>query len=286
MKVSLIQMNSISDKAANLATAARLVERAVELEKPDWVLLPENFEWSGGTSADKAAAAGTLKSGSQTYDFCSDLARRNRIFVHAGSVYEKIDGETRLGNTTVVFNREGREVARYRKIHLFDITAPDGTAYLESATIRPGRDIVTYDCEGLTVGCTICYDIRFPELFQAMMARKADVIALPASFTLQTGKDHWEVLLRARAIETECYLLASAQCGSFETPGGRRFTYGHTLVADPWGHVVARASDGEGIVSTRLDPDLIARVRRQIPLAQHKVIGQPEAAAPRKDAAA
>jgi deaminated glutathione amidase len=272
MKVSLIQMNSISDKAANFATAMRLVERAVELEKPDWILLPENFEWSGGTSADKAIAAEPLKAGSSTYDFCADLARRNRIFVHAGSVYEKIAGENRLGNTTVVFNREGREVARYAKIHLFDITAPDGTPYLESATIRPGRDIVTYDCEGLTVGCTICYDIRFPELFQALMARKADVIALPASFTMQTGKDHWEVLLRARAIETECYLLASAQCGAFDAPGGKRFTYGHTLAVDPWGHVVAKASDGEGIVSTRIDRDLIARVRRQIPLSQHKVI--------------
>lgn len=275
MKVSLIQMNSISDKAANFATARRLVERAAELEKPDWVLLPENFEWSGGTTADKTAIAEPLKAGSTTYDFCADLARRNRIFLHAGSVYEKIEGENRLGNTTVVFNREGKEVARYRKIHLFDITSPDGTPYHESATIRPGSDIVTYDCEGITVGCTICYDIRFPELFQALMRKGADVIALPAAFTLQTGKDHWEVLLRARAIETETYLLASAQCGSYDAPAGKRFTYGHSLVADPWGHVVAKASDGEGIVSTRLDTSVIARVRQQIPLRQHKVLGVP-----------
>jgi nitrilase len=273
MKVSLIQMNSISDKAANFATVARLVEKAVAEEKPDWVLLPENFEWSGGTSADKAAIAEPLLQGSATYDFCRDLARRHRIHLHAGSVYERIVGETRLHNATIVFDREGKEVARYRKIHLFDITTPDGTPYLESATIKPGRDIVTYDCEGLTVGCTICYDLRFPELFQELMARGAKLIALPASFTLQTGKDHWEVLLRARAIETETYLLASAQCGSFASPSGRRFTYGHSMVVDPWGHVVARASDGEGIVSTRLDGALIARVRQQIPLERHKVLG-------------
>jgi nitrilase len=132
---------------------------------------------------------------------------------------------------------------------------------------------VTYDCEGLTVGCAICYDIRFPELFQALQARGADIIALPAAFTLQTGKDHWEVLSRARAIETQTYFVACAQTGPFSSNGEVRHTYGHSLVVDPWGHVVAKASDGVGFITTRIDPALIARVRGMIPVAQHKVLG-------------
>ena len=134
-------------------------------------------------------------------------AIKHRIFVHAGSIMERIEGEERIHNTSVVFNREGAEIARYRKIHLFDVTTPDGASYKESQTVKPGDEVVTYDCEGVTVGCSICYDLRFPDLFQALAEKGAELIALPAAFTLQTGKDHWEVLLRARAIETEILRL-------------------------------------------------------------------------------
>ena len=144
-----------------------------------------------------------------------DLAAKHRIFIHAGSIMEKIPGDERIHNTSVVFNRAGEEIARYRKIHLFDVTTPDGASYKESATVKAGDAVVTYDCEGVTVGCSICYDLRFPDLFQALAEKGAQVIALPAAFTMQTGKDHWEVLLRARAIETETYVCASAQTGSF-----------------------------------------------------------------------
>ena len=137
--------------------------------------------------------------------------------------------------------------------------------------MKPGEAVVTYDCEGVTIGCTICYDLRFAELFAALVERGATIIALPAAFTLQTGKDHWETLLRARAIETETYVCASAQTGSFSVGNEQRQTYGHSLVADPWGHVVAKASDGVGVVSTRLDMAVLDRVRRLIPVAQHKV---------------
>ena len=119
-------------------------------------------------------------------------AIKHRIFVHAGSIMEEIDGEDRYHNTSVVFNREGEEIARYRKIHLFDVMTPDGTAYKESATVKAGDQVVTYDCEGVTVGCSICYDLRFPDLFQALMEKGAEMIAMPAAFTMQTGKDHWE----------------------------------------------------------------------------------------------
>jgi nitrilase len=269
MKVSLVQMNSINDKAANIAAARALIERAVIEEAPDWVLLPEQFDWAGGVKGDKAANAEVLPGG-PAYAMAQELAARHRIFIHAGSIMEKIPGDERIHNTSVVFNRQGEEIARYRKIHLFDVTTPDGAAYKESATVKAGDAVVTYDCEGVTIGCSICYDLRFPDLFQALAEKGAQVIALPAAFTLQTGKDHWETLLRARAIETETFVCASAQTGSFTVGNERRDTYGHSLVADPWGHVIAKASDGVGLVSTRLDMAVLDRVRRLIPVAQHR----------------
>jgi predicted amidohydrolase len=270
MKVSLVQMNSISDKAANIAAAKALIERAVAEESPDWVLLPEQFDWAGGGRADKLANAEAMPGG-PAYAMAQALALKHRIFIHAGSIMERIEGEDRIHNTSVVFNRRGEEIARYRKIHLFDVTTPDGVSYKESAGVKPGDTVTTYDCEGVTIGCSICYDLRFPDLFQALAEKGAQIIALPAAFTLQTGKDHWETLLRARAIETQTYVCASAQTGSFTTGNEQRQTYGHSLVADPWGHVVAMASDGVGLVSTRIDPAVIAKVRQLIPVASHKV---------------
>ena len=269
MKVSIVQMNSISDKAANIAAAEALIERAVDEERPDWVLLPEFFDWAGGSKADKLANAETFPGG-PAYEMARNQAIKQKIFVHAGSIMERIEGEERIHNTSVVFNREGEEIARYRKIHLFDVTTPDGASYKESQTVKAGDQVVTYDCEGVTIGCSICYDLRFPDLFQALAEKGAQVIALPAAFTLQTGKDHWEVLLRARAIETETYVCASAQTGSFTVGNEQRQTYGHSLVVDPWGHVVAKASDGVGIVSARIDMGQVRRVRGLIPVAEHR----------------
>ncbi len=269
MKVSIIQMNSVSDKAANIAAAEALIERAVSEERPDWILLPEFFDWAGGVKADKLANA-EIFPGGPAYTMARAQAIKHRIFVHAGSIMEKIEGEERIHNTSVVFNRQGEEIARYRKIHLFDVTTPDGASYKESQAVKAGDRVVTYDCEGVTIGCSICYDLRFPDLFQALAEKGAQIIALPAAFTLQTGKDHWEVLLRARAIETESYVCASAQTGSFTAGNEQRHTYGHSLVADPWGHVVAKASDGVGIVSARIDPDQVKRVRGLIPVAEHR----------------
>ena len=269
MKVSLIQMNSVSDKAANIGAVEALIERAVREEKPDWVLLPEFFDWAGGSKADKLKNA-EIFPGGPAYEMARGQASKHGIFVHAGSIMERIQGEERIHNTSVVFNRDGEEIARYRKIHLFDVTTPDGASYKESATVKPGDRVVTYDCEGVTVGCSICYDLRFPDLFQALAEKGAEIIALPAAFTMQTGKDHWEVLLRARAIETETYVCASAQTGPFAVGNEQRMTYGHSLVADPWGHVIAKASEGVGVVSARLDREQVARARRLIPVAQHR----------------
>jgi deaminated glutathione amidase len=270
MKISLIQMNSRQDKAANIATASELIEQAVANERPDWVGLPECFDFLGGQRADKQQAAEILGEG-PAYLAVQALARRHGIFIHAGSILEKIPGEDRLHNTSVVFDRAGHEIARYRKIHMFDVVTPDGAQYRESASFKPGTEVVTYQAEDFTFGCAICYDLRFPDLFQALAEKGADVIALPSAFTLLTGKDHWDVLCRARAIETETYFLAPAQTGAHIVGNETRATYGHSLVADPWGHVIARASDGVGSVSTRIERTRIAKVRAQIPVAQHKI---------------
>ncbi len=270
MKVALIQMNSGADKAANIEQARALIEDAVANERPDWICLPEVFDFMGGSFAQKQAAAEPMPGG-PAYTMMQSLAKKHSVFIHAGSILEKIDGERRVGNTTVAFDRAGEELARYRKIHMFDITAPDGQQYNESAAMKPGEAVVVYDCEGVTVGCSICYDLRFPALFQALADKGAQMIALPAAFTLQTGKDHWEVLLRARAIETETYVCASGQTGTHMQGAETRATWGHSMVIDPWGHVTARASDGIGWVAGRLDPQRVERVRAMIPVAQHKV---------------
>jgi predicted amidohydrolase len=270
MKVSLIQMNSVSDKAANISVARKLIEQAVVEERPDWICLPECFDFMGGNREAKLAAAEPLPGG-PAYTAMQELARTHAIFIHAGSMLEKVEGEDRMHNTTVAFDRTGAEIARYRKIHMFDITAPDGTQYRESAAFAPGDAVVTYPCEDLTVGCSICYDIRFPDLYQALVGKGAQMIALPAAFTMQTGKDHWEVLCRARAIETQTYVCAPAQTGFHVVGTETRQTYGHSLVVDPWGHVTAKASDGVGIVSTRIEKDRVRKVRTQIPVAQHKI---------------
>ncbi|MBL8700796.1 MAG: carbon-nitrogen hydrolase family protein [Alphaproteobacteria bacterium] len=269
MKCSLVQMNSIDDKAKNIAMARALIEQAVAEDRPDWVLLPETFDWAGGTSAQRLAAA-EIVPGGPAYLMCQEMARTHRIFVHAGSINERVEGENKVYNTSVVFDRDGRQIALYRKIHLFDVTTPDGVEFKESKHVKAGDAVVTYDCEGVTIGAAICYDLRFPELFQALATKGAQVIALPAAFTMQTGKDHWEVLVRARAIETETYLAAAGQCGAYTQGNAQRQTYGHSMIVDPWGLVVARASDGPGVVTSRIDPRKVQQVRAQIPVHQHR----------------
>ncbi|MCW2283314.1 nitrilase [Rhodoblastus acidophilus] len=267
MKVALIQMNSVADKAANVAQARALIDEACALEKPDWVGLPEVFDFLGGTREEKFAAAEKLREG-PAYALAAELAARHGVFVHAGSILER--NRDSLSNTTVVFDRTGREIALYRKIHMFDVVTPDGAAYRESALFTPGTELATYEAEGLRFGCAICYDLRFPALFQALSARGVDVIALPAAFTLLTGKDHWEVLCRARAIETQSFFVAPAQIGPHRIKDEVRHTYGHSLVCDPWGHVVAKASDNPGFVTARLDRGLIAKTRAANPVASQR----------------
>jgi len=272
MRVSVIQMNQGSDKAANIEQARRLVEAAVAADRPGLVTLPETWTNLGGGRDARRAAAEVLPmpggTGGAAYEMLRELARTHRIHVHGGSIIE--DGGEKLFNTTLVFDPKGREIARYRKIHLFDITGPDGTGYRESALYGAGDSLVTFEAGGITFGCTICYDVRFPEQYLALRRLGAEAILVPSNFTLQTGKDHWEVLMRARAIESQCWILAAASWGQYEERGAMRSVYGHSLVCDPWGHVVAKASDGIGWATARIDPAVTARVRRDMPVLAHR----------------
>ncbi len=261
--IAAAQMVSTADKAHNLDSATRLVRRAADLGAR-LVGLPENFSWMG-PEAERAPAAESLEG--PTLTRMAELARERRVTLLAGSILEQGAPGGRLYNTTVVFGPDGSRLAVYRKIHLFDVDVGDGTPYRESAAVAPGEEVVVADTEVGRLGLSICYDLRFPELYRRLAAQGATLLAVPAAFTLMTGKDHWEVLLRARAIENQCYLLAPAQ-GGRHSP--QRVTWGHAMVVDPWGLVTARASEGEGLAVAAMDPGLLARIRRDLPCLQHR----------------
>ena len=269
MRVCVIQMTSINDKAANLDQARGLIEQAVREDRPDLILLPEVWAFQGGTADERRAAAEAIPDG-KAYALLQGLAAAHRVVIHGGSILEH--GADRLFNTTVVFGRDGTELARYRKLHLFDVVTPDGREYRESAMIGRGQEVVTYVTDGVRIGCSICYDLRFGELYRRLAAEGSHVLTVPAAFTLQTGKDHWEILLRARAIETQCFVAAAAQVGSF--PAGRdvRHNWGHSMILDPWGKVLAQVPEHPGFATAELDLAYLARVRQMLPVAQHRVL--------------
>ncbi len=276
MRVSVVQMNPGHVKADNIAQARALIDEAVAADTPDLISLPEIWTCLGGDraakfdQAEELPAPGSHAPGGEAYEFLRGVARARHIHVHGGSIGERAGDK--LFNTSVAFDPQGRELARYRKIHLFDIVTPDGQGYRESATYGAGGDIVTCAAAGVTLGFAICYDLRFPELFLALRRAGAELIFLPAAFTLQTGRDHWETLIRARAIETQCWIAAPATWGRHLDGATQdpRFTFGHSLICDPWGHVVAKVSDGTGWATARIDPALTARVRRDMPVLGHR----------------
>ncbi len=276
MRIAVVQMNQGSDKAANIDQARRLIEGAIASDRPDMVTLPETWTNLGGGRDARFAAAEALPepggTGGAAYEFLRAAARANRIHVHGGSIIEAGPGGegSKLFNTSLLFDPDGRELARYRKIHLFDITAPDGTGYRESALYGAGTELVVAEAGGIRFGLTVCYDMRFAEQFVALRRMGAEAIFVPSNFTLQTGKDHWEALLRARAIETQCWIAAAASWGTYEERGATRQVYGQSLIADPWGHIVAKCSDGTGWATGRIDPAVTARVRRDMPILEHR----------------
>ena len=273
MRVAVIQMSPGADKSQNIAQARALIEAVTAAQQVDLIVLPEIWTCLGGDRAHKFAAAEPLpvagQTGGEAYEFLRQAAIQNGIYVHGGSIGEL--GHNELFNTSVVFSPQGEEVARYRKIHLFDIVTPDGQGYRESATYGAGEQVVTFKAMGMTIGMAICYDLRFPELFLQLRRQGAELILLPAAFTLQTGKDHWEVLLRARAIETQSWVAAAGTTGMHKEPDGApRYTYGHSLIIDPWGYVVAKASDGEGFACSTINSALTQKIRADMPVLAHR----------------
>ena len=275
MRVSVIQMSPGSVKSDNIEQARTLIDGALLDDRPDIVTLPEMWTCLGGDRATKLVEAerlpppGSNEPGGPAYETLRTLARTHKITVHGGSIAEAADNK--LYNTTIVFGPQGTEIARYRKIHLFDITTPEGTGYRESNTYGAGDQVVTVQAEGATLGLAICYDLRFPELFLELRRRGAEIIFLPAAFTVPTGRDHWEVLIRARAIETQCWMVAPATWGVHrDAKNDVRLTYGRSIIVDPWGTVTAQVSDGIGWATARIDRDLTQRTRANMPVLEHR----------------
>jgi nitrilase len=274
MRATILQFDPGADKAANIATAGALIAQAVAADTPTLISLPEMWTCLGADRATKLAQAETLPSPGgpgegAAWQFLSRTARQHAITLHAGSIGER-QGDI-LFNTTLVFGPDGQEIARYRKIHLFDITTPSGQGYRESSLFGAGTAVVTAETAGATLGLTICYDIRFPELFLALRRAGADVILVPAAFTAETGRDHWEVLLRARAIETQCFVIAAATTGWHRDAAGRpRQTWGHGMIIDPWGRILASLADAPGYATATLDLSQLVSVRAAMPVLDHR----------------
>jgi predicted amidohydrolase len=258
LRLSCVQLTSREDKAANLETTERLVARAAA-DGAELVVLPE--KWNGIGGAEVLHALAEPLEGGESVDAMARWARTLGITLVGGSITERRDGREKLSNTCLVFGPDGDVVATYRKIHLFDVEV-GGHVYRESEAEEPGDEPVVADAGDWPVGLTICYDLRFPELYRILALEGARLVTVPANFTLFTGKDHWHPLLRARAIENQLYVAAAAQVG--ETVRGRP-SYGRSLVVDPWGIVLAQAPDGEGVITAELDAARLEEVRARLP---------------------
>jgi deaminated glutathione amidase len=261
--VAAAQMTSGADKAKNVDTAIRLIRQAKSLGAA-FCGVPENFAWMG-PEPERAANAEGLDG--PTLATLAQLARELGLTVLAGSVLETGAPGGRLYNTSVLLGPDGSRLGVYRKIHLFDVDVGDGQKYHESTAVAPGAEVVVADTAVGRLGLSVCYDLRFPELYRQLSSKGATVLTVPAAFTLATGKDHWEVLLRARAIENQSWVIAPAQWGKHPKD---RLTYGHAMVVDPWGLVVGRASDGEGLALAAVDHALTERIRRSLPALAHR----------------
>ncbi|HVN91565.1 MAG TPA: carbon-nitrogen hydrolase family protein [Candidatus Binataceae bacterium] len=260
--VAAIQMSTNSDKAANLTKAEHLI-RLAAARGARLVALPEVFNWRG-KRPDEPAAAESIEG--PTLTLMSGLARELEIHLLAGSITEHVPGEERRYNTSVFFGPDGSLLGVYRKIHLFDVDLPGRVTIKESDAKMPGAEVVSVPTTLGTVGMSICYDLRFPELYRHLAFAGARILMIPSAFTFPTGEAHWETLIRARAIENQCYVIAPAQFG----PNVHGFSdYGNSMIVDPWGRVLARAGDQEGAAIAPIDMEYQDRVRRELPSLAH-----------------
>ncbi|MEO5379126.1 MAG: carbon-nitrogen hydrolase family protein [Magnetococcus sp. DMHC-6] len=264
-----IQLCSGPDVEKNLGNAARWMTLAVE-RGARLLVLPENFSFLGRHEAEKRQHREDPETGASVL-FLREFAARHRVWIVGGSIPFYLEGEDRIANGCLLVGEDGRIVARYDKIHLFDVRLGEGETFQESDFVRPGNQVVVADTPFGRLGLTICYDLRFPELYRQLSAQEATILTVVAAFIPSTGKDHWEVLLRARAVENFSYVLASGQWGRH--PGGRQ-SYGRSLIVEPWGVVTACCADAEGFALASLDPQRIHDCRSRIPALSHRVLSE------------
>jgi predicted amidohydrolase len=265
-KVAAIQMTSGADVAPNLEVARGML-RGARAQDAVVAVLPENFAFMGRGEEAKLAVAEAPGAG-PIQDFLAQSARQFGLWIVGGTIPLKVEGEARVAAASLVFDAQGEQVARYDKIHLFDVDVPGKLeSHRESKAVRPGSLPVVLDTPVGRLGLAVCYDVRFPELFRALLAQGAEWFSLPSAFTVPTGRAHWELLLRTRAVENLCYLVAAAQSGYHEN--GRE-THGDSMVVEPWGRVVTRLPRGTGVITAELDLARQRRLRQDFPAVDHR----------------
>jgi len=264
MRVALVQMTSTDNLSDNLASARRAVREAAE-RGAEFIALPENFAFLRREGNPIPCAQGL---DGEIVETVRELAGRHRVPILAGTFAEAIDGDSRVHNTSALISESGEIAAVYRKIHLFDVDLGErGGVYRESAFTAPGDEVVVAETRFGKLGLSVCYDVRFPELYRELASRGADWIAVPSAFAPETGKVHWEALLRARAIENQAFVIAPAQCGRHSPD---RASHGHSLVVDPWGRILADAGDAPGVIVVDCEIDELNRVRASLPALRHR----------------
>jgi predicted amidohydrolase len=266
--VAATQLTSTENVPDNVTRARRLVKAAAEAGA-QLVALPENVAYLGSDRDHKRALAEEVSDGAAgpLLQAMRETARDAGVWLLVGGFPERVGDGERIGNTSLLLDPEGALRARYRKIHLFDVEVPGGQRFRESDTIAPGEEVVVAETPWGGLGLTICYDLRFPELYRRLTAAGARILAVPSAFTRETGKDHWHVLLRARAIENQAFVIAAAQFGFH---GGKRASYGHALIVDPWGVVLSECGDREGFALAYLDFEQQDAIRRDLPCLTHR----------------
>lgn len=265
-RIAALQMCSSHIVDENLAAAARLITQAAQ-NNSQLVVLPEMFAIMGKKPTDKVAAREVYGSG-KIQDFLSQQAKLHKIWIVGGTIPIACDDNQKVRAASIVYDHEGNTVARYDKIHLFDVTVSETESYRESDTTEPGDAVVVVDTPVGKLGLSVCYDIRFAGLYMQLLNRGAEIIAIPSAFTVKTGEAHWQLMCRARAVENFCYVVGSAQGGTH--PSGRQ-TYGHSLIVEPWGTIVQeQLQSGDGVVYADVDLKKLHEIRDSIPILQHQ----------------
>lgn len=260
---AVVQLTTTQDVEASTNAACALIDEAADLGA-QLVVLPENVNFMG-SEAKKFALAEPLDG--PAFQLMSDRAKARRLVLVAGTLPERIPDEDRVYNTSVVFGPDGARLGHYRKIHLFDVSLGEGATHLESKNTKHGEQAALVQTPVGKLGLTVCYDLRFPDLYRALRREGAELLTVPSAFTVVTGQDHWEVLLRARAIENQAFVLAPAQVGQ---NGPKRVTYGRSMIIDPWGTVLCTAPDRPGVSLAKIDLEQAHELRRKLPCMSHE----------------